>query len=54
MREHHAELGDAVRAVLGDRRYADHAAVVAADIRALPTVDRAASVLRGWAAQAAA
>ncbi|RKQ86997.1 MGT family glycosyltransferase [Solirubrobacter pauli] len=47
-------LADAVRAVLGDRRYADRAATVAADIRALPTVDRAASVLRGWAARAAA
>lgn len=49
-----AGLADAVRAVLRDRRYADHAAVVAADIRALPTVDRAASVLRGWAERAAA
>lgn len=47
-------LADAVRAVLGDRRYADRAAAVAADIRALPTVDRAAALLRDWAARAAA
>ncbi len=34
-------LADAVRAVLADARYADAAATVAADIRALPPVDAA-------------
>lgn len=38
-------LAGAVERLLGDRRYGDRAARVAADIRALPTVDAAADLL---------
>jgi UDP:flavonoid glycosyltransferase YjiC (YdhE family) len=41
-----AGLADAVRALLADERYAARAAVVADDVRALPTVDTAAEILR--------
>jgi UDP:flavonoid glycosyltransferase YjiC (YdhE family) len=42
---------DAVRTVLEDGSYAERAAAVAADVRALPTVDVAAELLRELAAQ---
>jgi UDP:flavonoid glycosyltransferase YjiC (YdhE family) len=42
---------DAVRTVLEDRSYAERAAAVAADVRALPTVDVASELLRELAAQ---
>ena len=41
-----AGMADAVRAVLADERYARRAAAVAAEIRALPTVDVAAGIVR--------
>jgi len=41
----------AARAVLADRGYADRAAALAADVRALPTVDAAVDVLHDLAAQ---
>ena len=44
-----ARMAAAVRAVLADFRYAERAAAVAADIRALPPVDLAAARLRGLA-----
>jgi UDP:flavonoid glycosyltransferase YjiC (YdhE family) len=45
-------IGEAVRAVLADERYAERAAEVAADVRALPTVDAAVGVLRDLAGTA--
>lgn len=44
-------LADAVRALLADARYAASAATVAEDVRALPTVDTAAEILRELAAR---
>lgn len=41
-----AGMAEAVRALLGDERYAAGAAAVAANVRALPTVDTAAEILR--------
>jgi UDP:flavonoid glycosyltransferase YjiC (YdhE family) len=41
---------DAVRALLADRGYAERAAAVAEDVRALPTVDAAPGILRRLAA----
>lgn len=46
-----AGVADAVRALLGDARYAAGAAAVADDVRALPTVDAAAAILRALAAR---
>jgi UDP:flavonoid glycosyltransferase YjiC (YdhE family) len=46
-----AGVGDAVRALLADPRYAAGAAAVADDVRALPTVDTAAEILRELAAR---
>jgi UDP:flavonoid glycosyltransferase YjiC (YdhE family) len=45
-----AGLAGAVEALLGEPRYAAGAAAVADDVRALPTVDTAAEILRGLAA----
>jgi MGT family glycosyltransferase len=42
-------LPDAVRALLSDRSYRDAAGRVAAEMRALPTVDTATAILRGLA-----
>jgi UDP:flavonoid glycosyltransferase YjiC (YdhE family) len=39
-------IGDAVRTLLGDARYAERAGVVAAETQALPPVDTAAEILR--------
>ena len=43
-------MGAAVGSLLAERRYAERAAAVAAEIRALPTVDGAVEVLRELAA----
>jgi UDP:flavonoid glycosyltransferase YjiC (YdhE family) len=44
-------VAGAVRAVLADGRYAERAAAVAADVRALPTVDAAVESLHNLAGQ---
>lgn len=44
-------LPDAVRALLADGSYREAAGRVAADMRALPTVDTATAILRAMAAQ---
>jgi UDP:flavonoid glycosyltransferase YjiC (YdhE family) len=41
-----AAMADAVRALLGDPGYAEQAALVADAIRALPSVDDAAAIVR--------
>jgi hypothetical protein len=46
-----AGMAEAVRALLADGRYAAGAAAVADDVRALPTVDTAAAILRELAAR---
>jgi UDP:flavonoid glycosyltransferase YjiC (YdhE family) len=46
-----AGMAGAVRAVLADAGYAERAATVAADVRALPTVDVAAEIMRDLAAR---
>jgi UDP:flavonoid glycosyltransferase YjiC (YdhE family) len=44
-------VGDAVRALLDDPRYARGAAAVAEEVRSLPTVEQAAGILRGLASR---